>query len=149
MLKAPEYPPIEFEERTPDALSATRDELLREYEKKRTDFNSAFSALLHSEIHPALLRFLDQVRGQGHPLELDPATPSRFEHFLHQTYSVRRPGHAQPVVFTFAANYDHRKIFVYTEYNAFTTINVYDLAQINEPLLERIMLKGLGKMVAA
>ena|ERR1700753_418328 len=145
MLKTPEYPPIEFEERQTDALSIIRDELIREYEKKKSAFNDHFNALLSKEIHPSLHHFLDQVRGQGHNLELDAATQFRFDHFLHRSYSVRLLGRV--VVFTFAANYDHRKIFVYTEYNASTTINVYDPAQINEPLLERIVLKGLGKIV--
>lgn len=148
MLKTPDYPPIEFEERQTDALSAIRLELIQEYEKKKAEFNDNFNALLYKEIHPALIHFLDQVRGQGHHLELDAATHVRFEHFLHRSYSVRMSGRREPVVFTFAANYDHRKIFVYTEYNASTTINVYDPAQINEPLLERIVLKGLGKIVA-
>ena len=149
MLKAPDYPPIEFDERPSEALSATREGLIREYEKKKTDFNAAFTSLLQTEIHPALLHFLDQVRSQGHHLELDAATHIKFEQFLHRSYSVRLRGHAQPVVFTFAGNYDHRKIFVYTEYNASTTIKVYDISQINEPLLERIVLKGLGKIVGA
>ena len=149
MLKAPEYPPIEFDERPADVLDATREELMREYEKKKVDFNDAFNSLLLTEIHPALHHFLDQVRGQGHHLELDAATHIKFEQFLHRSYSVRLRGHADPVVFTFAGNYDHRKIFVYTEYNASTTINVYDPAQINEPLLERIVLKGLGKIVSS
>jgi hypothetical protein len=105
--------------------------------------------LLQTEIHPALNRFLDQVRAQGHHLELDAATHVKFEQYEHRSYSVRLRGHADPVVFTFAGNYDHRKIFVYTEYHASTTINVYDPSQINEPLLERIVLKGLGKIVTA
>ena len=150
MLKSPEYPPIEFEERQTetDALSAIRLGLIQEYEKKKADFNDHFNSLLQREIHPALHHFLDQVRAQGHHLELDAATFERFQFFLHRSYSVRMAGRSSPVVFTFAANYDHRKIFVYTEYNASTTINVYDPAQINEPLLERIVLKGLGKIVA-
>jgi hypothetical protein len=146
MLKAPVYPPIEFEERPPEALAATREELNREYEKKKTDFNAAFTLLLHAEIHPALLRFLERVRDQGHQLELDSATQSKFDHFPHRSFSVRLYGRPRPIVFTFAGNYDHRKVFVYTEYNESTTINVYDPAQINEPLLERIVLKGLTKI---
>ncbi|TDX01813.1 hypothetical protein [Dinghuibacter silviterrae] len=144
MLKAPVYPPIAFDERP-----AAREELLREYERKRNAFNSAFSSLVQTEIHPALHRFLDQVRDQGHHLELDAGTQEKFEQYLHRSYSVRLRGHHKPVVFTFAGNYDHRKVFIYTEFNESTTINVYDPSQINEPLLERIVLKGLGKIVSA
>lgn len=150
MIKAPAYPPIEYDERPPVALSATREELLREYEKKKQEFNAAFTLLVQNEIHPALLHFLDRVRSQGHHLELDAATHNQseqFEQFLHRSYSIRLKGQPAPVVFTFAGNYDHRKVFVYTEYNEITLINVYDLARINEPLLERIVLKGLSKLV--
>jgi hypothetical protein len=147
MVKAPAYPPIEYDERPPEALTATREELRREYEKKKLDFNTAFSSLLQTEIHPALLHFLERVRSQGHHLELDAATHSKFDQFLHRSFSVRLRGQTKPVIFTFAGNYDHRKVFVYTEYNESTTINVYDLSLINEPLLERIVLKGLGKIV--
>jgi hypothetical protein len=147
MIKAPAYPPIEYDERPPVALSATREELLREYERKMKEFNAAFSLLLQTEIHPALLHFLDRVRSQGHHLELDAATHSQFDQFLHRSYSVRLKGQPTPVVFTFAGNYDHRKVFVYTEYKDITLINVYELSRINEPLLERIVLKGLSKLV--
>ena len=148
MVKAQEYPPIEYDERPPEALSATREELFKEYAKKKDDFNAAFSDLLQREIYPSLLLFLDRVRSQGHHLELDAATTrAKFEHFLHRSFSVRLKGHATPVVFTFSGNYDHRKVFVYTEYNKSTTINVYDLPMIDELLLERIVLKGLSKIV--
>lgn len=149
MLKTPVGQTIELDERAPGILAATREELFREHERIKADFHSAFTLLLHTEIHPALLRFLDRVRSQGHHLELDAATHKDFEHYLHRSFFVRIHARPRPVVFTFAANHDHRKIFVYTEYNSSTTINVYDPTQINEPLLERIVLKGLERIVAA
>jgi hypothetical protein len=149
MLKTTDYPTIEFSATSPVALIATMEELNREHERKKADFNTAFTLLLQLEIHPALLRFLEQVRNQGHHLELDAATHIKFEQYLHRSFSVRLKGRPKPVVFTFAGNHDHRKIFVYTEYNASTTINVYDPSQINEPLLERIVLKGLERIVTA
>jgi hypothetical protein len=148
MLKAPEYTFAGYDESPPGALTATRQELIREYEKKKGEFNLAFSDLLKKEIHPSLLRFMEKVRSQGHHLDFDANTHRKFDQFLHRSFSIRLKGSPRPVVFTFTGNYDHRKVFVYTEFNETTTINVYELSMINEPVLERLILKGLGKIVS-
>jgi hypothetical protein len=150
MLRAPEYPPIHYDDRPPVALAATREELYREHEKKKGEFNTAFASLLHREIFPTLLQFLEKVRSQGHHLELDTvASHSAADQYQQQSFSVRLKDRPEPVVFTFTGNYDHRKVFIYTEFNKSTLFRVYDLSMINEPLLERIILKGLENMVAS
>lgn len=150
MLKAPAYPPIHYDHTPPEALASTREELSREHEKKKCEFNTSFATLLHKEIFPTLLQFLEKVRSQGHHLELDTVTSHNApDQYPQQSFSVRLKDRPEPVVFTFTGNYDHRKVFVYTEFNKSTLFRVYDLAMINEPLLERIILKGLENMVAS
>lgn len=129
----------------------TENQLMKkQLKEERESFNASFNDLMSFTIRPAMINLLVKIKAHGHITDIAEKKPS-YGPYISESYTVVRFPGAGQLSISIVGNYDHKKVFIYTEYekdNAKKKIeNAYDLTEVTETLLNSVVTEGMSKIL--
>jgi len=124
--------------------------LNEEQKAKKEAFNSSFSAVMNNTIRPIMTEHLKKIRNHGHIAKID-TNDSKHIQYLHESYLINRGQGGQYAHISIVGNYDHQKVFIYTEYSEGSSSkkieNQYDLSEVTDGLILDIVTNAVSKIL--